>query len=176
MHGGPRAGAGRPEGGISATRRLLVRALTRGLAIAGRSKGLEGTDDEVATESAARIAADLIVAGRGDEVLKLLAVASPANEPAGGKDGEDSLLSRSLRRLPGMGSGAVPVPARSQVIEAEAAEGLQSQENASGPTDTQSSGPGLAPFFAPQLPLVAPPGEGDAGAPGARELAREARA
>lgn len=153
MHGGLRPGAGRPAGGLSQTRRLLVNALTRGLAIAGRAKGLAGDDEEVATESAARIAADLILAGRGDEVLKLLAVATPASDPAGGERAKSPLLA-ALERLPGMQNSGAPVPGASEATAPGAPGAVSAEAQPPRPSDPQSEGRDFRPFFLPQLPLA----------------------
>lgn len=153
MHGGQRPGAGRPAGGLSQTRRLLVSALTRGLAIAGRAKGLIGDEEEVATESAARIAADLILAGRGDEVLKLLAVATPASDPAGSERAKSPLLA-ALERLPGMQHSGAPVLGASEPAPIGAPDPGIAEAQPDRPSDPQSDGRGFQPFFLPQLPLA----------------------
>lgn len=158
--GGRRAGAGRPEGGISQARRLLVSALNRGLAIAGREKGLKGDDEEVATEAAAQIAADLIRAGRGDEVLKLYAVAAPKGDEDGGGKGARSPLLEALERLP----GALDAPQASASTDRHAQSGDISTTYDYRATDTQSGvhlrdtpePPAGGMFFQPQPSLFAP--------------------
>lgn len=158
--GGRRAGAGRPEGGISQARRLLVAALNRGLAIAGREKGLTGSDEDVATESAAQIAADLIRSGRGDEVLKLYAIAAPKADEDGVGKGARSPLLEALERLP----GALDVPQASREAGDSHQIGDDSTGYAARATDTQSGvhlrdtpeAPAGGMFFQPQPLLFAP--------------------
>ncbi|PKM43234.1 MAG: hypothetical protein CVV05_15420 [Gammaproteobacteria bacterium HGW-Gammaproteobacteria-1] len=158
--GGRRAGAGRPEGGISQARRLLVAALNRGLAIAGREKGLKGSEEEVATESAAQIAADMIRSGRGDEVLKLYAVAAPKGDEDGGQKGGRSALLDALTRLP----GAIEAPQASRIPDNDEQTPTKSEDYARCSTDTQSGvhlrdapePPFEGMFFQPQPLLFAP--------------------
>ena len=170
-HGGARMGAGRPKGGISQSRRLLLRALQRGLEIAGREKGIAGTDEAVATEAAAQIAADLIRTGRGDEVLKLLAVSQAKIGDGAPGDDEETPLSRALKALPGM----VGVPAASLPADPTPAEPEYLPAQSSACAHTESLGATHSgsvtrinqPFFIPQaaLPLrtaTAPEADADA--------------
>ena len=99
--GGSRNGAGAPARGVSESRRLLLTAIQRGLEIAGRERGIEGDGDQVATQAAAQIAADMIRSGRGDEVLKLYVLAAPASDSGTGGGGRSVLLD-ALSQLPGM--------------------------------------------------------------------------
>ncbi len=146
-HGGTRAGAGRPEGGVSQAKRLLNRALMRGLEIAGRERGLVGDADEVATEAAARIASDLVLAGRGDEVLKLLAVAGVNDDK---KPGEKSPLLHALERMPGMPAAqGAPITGQTFTQAPDPAD-----IPATRPADNQSEAQTSAPFFALQRPLL----------------------
>lgn len=148
-HGGLRPGAGRPQGGISETRRLLLRGLTRGLAHAGRIKhGLHGEDEEVAVETVAMIASDLIRAGQGRDVLAIYAQAAPKSDE-GEEGGKKSALVRALERLPGM----VDVPERSLSPLAASSEALEMQPSATRPTDYTS----VTPYFTPQVALPLPP-------------------
>lgn len=151
-HGGLRPGAGRPQGGISETRRLLLRGIKRGLAQAGRARGIQGDEDEVATEAVARIASDLILAGQGRDVLAIFAQAAPKGDEGGGGDTE-SPLQQALRRMPGLQNGtAVPlVPLDATPIRAEP------MENDTRPTDPASVTRHGQPFFSPQQTLL-PPG------------------
>lgn len=156
MHGGARHGAGRPKGGISQSRRLLVGALHRGLEIAGRERGIGGDAEAVATETAAQIAADLIRAGRGDEVLKLLAVSQIKSDEGGDSQGETP-LTRALKQLPGL--GAVPLASQSGAVGEQPGEYIHAQSTTcdTAPTtcatDTVSVGRENSPFFLPQRPL-----------------------
>lgn len=137
---------------MSQARRLLVGALNRGLEIAGREKGLMGSAEEVATETAAQIAADMIRSGRGDDVLKLLAVAAPKGEEGEGPAGNSPLLD-ALNRLP----GAMGAPQRSQANQDESGKPDNSTSYDQGATDVQSVASGGNTFFSPQ-PLLFPAG------------------
>lgn len=166
-HGGARVGSGRPEGGISATKRLLLAGLRRGLAYAARTKGLDGEEEELATETVARIASDLILAGQGRDVLAILAQAAPKSDDGAGDPGKESPLVAALRRLPGMVGG--PESARAAPGHAETQ--TNTEPPTPGPTDTAFVPPAAPPFFAPQVPLLppvlepAPPGPRAARAP-----------
>lgn len=146
--GGRRPGAGAPAGGISQARRLILRALQRGLTYAGQARGLRGPEEEVAVESAARIASDMILAGRGAEVLALYIAAAPKADDSGGGDDAKSPLLRALERLPGMGA----VPAQSIGKEAAAERDGNIADNPAPATDQVS----VAPFFHPQTLLIPP--------------------
>jgi len=151
--GGARPGAGRPVGGISQARRLIIRGLQRGLASAMRAKGIDGEEEELAVEAVARIASDLVLAGQGRDVLAIYAQAAPKSddgdlEPGGHK----SPLVRALERLPGM----VPGPESSRAA-------MEATENAvipaiqpPGATHPQSVVPSGQPFFTPQKQLLPP--------------------
>jgi len=153
---------------------MIVRALTRGLAYAGRAKGLEGDEDEVAVESAARIASDMILAGRGADVLALYIQAAPKGDDGNSPGGPKSPLVRALERLPGM----VLVPGQSRPDDQDHAQPADSHGEGQGTTDTGLVAPADHPFFAPQLPLITPhmeaPHGGGAGVNMGRELARAA--
>lgn len=152
-HGGKRPGAGAPRGGVSETRRLLVRAINGGLAMAGRARGLRGDDAAVRVATAEHIVSDMILAGQGADVLKLAAVVgSPkAEDPS---DGERSPLAAALGRLPGISPG----PGRSQTQPYEERAPANSTSYGDGTHDQQSDAPLAQPFFAPQtlLPLADP--------------------
>lgn len=140
-HGGARPGAGRPKGGISDARRLLLAGLERGLARAADEQGLTpaGTDQaERATAAIAAIAYDLIRAGRGDEVVKIYALSAtklPADEAP------RSPLAAALARLPGMcaevESGTAPAQPSAarqpRLIESTACAGLPAAPKSAGP-------------------------------------------
>lgn len=173
--GGARAGAGKPQGGVSQAKRLLNRALMRGLEIAGREKGLAGTAEEVAVETAGQIAADMCRAGRGDEVLKLLALSEVKSGEGGDKP--KSPLLESLGRLPGM-LEATQTPQQEPAPEVVPA---QSNTYATRATDGQSVARVTRPFFTPQAPLELPPAEragpgpGEGGHPPLRPLPGDSR-
>ncbi len=150
-HGGARPGAGAPKGGISQARRLLLRGLQRGLAHAGRAKGLEGDEEEVATQSVAMIASDMVLAGQGRDVLAIWAQAAPKGDE-GDPDAKKSPLLRALERMPGLGS----VPDSSQPAIAPAQNRAESTENAQAPTDPASVTLPDQPFFSPQRTLLPP--------------------
>lgn len=154
-HGGQRNGAGRPAGGVSQAKRLLLSALTRGLEIAGREKGFTGDATAVATETAAQLVADMVRLGRGDEVLKLLAVSQVKTDNP--DDPGETALTRALRSMPGLNSPA-NVPQASRVDECDEHEPAQSSTYAQGATNPASVAPCFQPVFAPQslLPLVHP--------------------
>ena len=108
-HGGARSGAGRPKGGVSEARRLLLSGLQRALADAAAEAGLieaGASEEDRATVGIANIARGLIQAGRGDEVVKLYALS--VTKAGSGGEGEGSGKSpflEALRRLPGMVAG-----------------------------------------------------------------------
>ncbi len=147
-HGGARPGAGRPEGGISQARRLILQGLQRGFEKAGRHKGLTGEAEEVVVESIAHVAADLILAGQGRDALAILVQAAPKGDDVEGDTGKKSPLVRALERLPGL--AGVP-PQSQQHLDNREKDG-KTQGEQSRPTDCQS----VAPFFAPQVPLLPP--------------------
>lgn len=137
-------------------RRLLSAAITDGLELAGRTAGIEGDGESVAKECAARIVSDMILAGRGEEVLKLGAVLAPKGGDDDGKHGKSPVLD-ALSRMPGMLPGREP----SQVAERVAGTAEESDTCATRTTDGRSGArverpdQGAArPFFAPQLPLL----------------------
>jgi len=101
--GGRRPGAGRPTGGISQVRRILNDAIVKGMENAGREKGFQGDPEDVAMQTAAAIISDMILAGRGDEVLKVAVLAAPKLDADGDLgNGKDSPVLSALRRLPGL--------------------------------------------------------------------------
>ena len=100
--GGFRPGSGRPVGGISESRRVLDRAIRRGLADAARDLGHQGSDDELSAATAAEIVRQMVRAGEGDRVLAIWQAVAPATEPRGNaQPGDDSPLSAALGRMPG---------------------------------------------------------------------------
>lgn len=165
MHGGARPGAGRPKEGISQLRRVLNCAIVDGLERAGREKGLTGSAEEVARQSAARIVSDMILAGQGADVLKLAVLAAPkVGENGDGNDGESPVL-RALQRMPGM----VVVPERSSQKTTQAQIDVESVTYEVSATDYKSDArPNDAPpqpFFAPQQALPLLPADRAAPAP-----------
>jgi len=70
-HGGTRANAGAPRGGVSETRRRLIAAIESGVEMAGRNKGLEGTREEVIEQTGAHMVCDLILAGNVRDILAI---------------------------------------------------------------------------------------------------------
>lgn len=103
-HGGARAGAGRPQGGISAVRRRLVGGIERGLADAAQRVGIPGeTREELVEAAIADIACSMVLSGRGADVVALYAQLVARGE--GGADGAASPLAAALDRLPGMVAG-----------------------------------------------------------------------
>lgn len=103
-HGGARAGAGRPQGGISAVRRRLVGGIERGLADAAQRVGIPGeTREELVEAAIADIACSMVLSGRGAEVVALYAQLVARGE--GCADGAASPLAAALDRLPGMVAG-----------------------------------------------------------------------
>ena len=101
-HGGNRAGAGRPKGGVSDTRRMITTAITKGLAHAGMTKypGRVSTTDieQAATDTAAMVVSDMIQAGQGNEVLKIWS--QVALKDGGQKSQSGSILANALASLP----------------------------------------------------------------------------
>ncbi len=184
--GGARSGAGAPKRGVSQARRLLVDALQSGLEQAGRLKGLTGSPEEVATQAAARIACDMVLAGRGDEVLKLYAIATPASDDPPGGGGRKSALMEALERLPGMvGEGAEgPETSLDGGDDSESSEQSTACDGGSGDGKSDGAPPesqtvtldsdgqvigkgGPRAFFDPQPMLIQPDGFELAGARGA---------
>jgi len=156
-HGGARPGAGAPRGGISETRRRLVNAIEQGLELAGRSKGMEGTREQVAEQAAAAIVSDMILAGQGDDVLKIWATVAPKNDDGEGGKGKQSTLAASLAAV-GKRLGASGAP-HAPADDTEAPADSTTYEH--GAPDTASDGranPGLEYTFLPQhaLPLELP--------------------
>lgn len=148
QHGGARAGAGRPSGGVSQTRRLLVAGLQRGLVLAGTDKGFQGTPEEIGIQTVAGIVSDMIQAGEGRNVLQLLALSEHGG--AGSSQGEDSALMAALKRMPGMSNGPDSSPVSTTAEQPPATARL----NAPGTTDAQSAVRAGQPYFRPQQRLV----------------------
>lgn len=141
-HGGARPGAGRPPGGVTQSRRLLVRALQRGLAMAvqDRHPGIRGAEEELALAGAAEIARQMIHAGQGDHVLALLAKVALDQAPREAGEGEGgSLLGAALDRLPG-GPSAIGAPVAHLTADdrAEREAGIAFADHR--PADQQSAG------------------------------------
>lgn len=148
--GGSRPGSGRPKGGISHTRRMLVSAITKGMALAAEDKGQSGSVDDLAGFTAAEIVRGLVHAGRGDEVLKLYALTAPkSNEPGGGSDG-DSPLDKALEAMPGMSA----VPESSQLELDETDIPPESVAYSQSATDSKSVEPYSPLFGQGQFPLL----------------------
>lgn len=148
--GGSRPGAGRPTGGVKQVNRLLVDAIDKGLAMAAEARGLPGeTDEELAASAAAQIAAEMVLAGRGDEVLKLRVLAMPKNAGAAGdpKEGE-TWLTRALGQLPG-----TKTPPGDRAPIAAPIDTVRDEPRA---PNSQSEAPEFTPVFLPQIPLLAP--------------------
>lgn len=150
-------------------RRLLSAAITDGLELAGRTTGIEGDSESVAKECAARIVSDMILAGRGEEVLKLGAVLAPKGGDDDGKRGKSPVLD-ALSRMPGMLPGREP----SQVAErvpntAEESDtcATRTTDGRSGARAEQADQVAPRPFFAPQLPLLPAELSGSRGPAGA---------
>lgn len=150
-HGGARPGAGAPKGGISQARRLLMRGLQRGLAHAGRAKGLIGDEEEVATQSVAMIASDMVLAGQGRDVLAIWAQAAPKGDE-GDEGGKKSVLLAALESLPGLGSVQNP----SQLPRKPAENAAESKKNEPLPTYPAFVTRSDQPFFSPQGNLLPP--------------------
>ena len=167
--GGYRPGAGRPVGGMSQARRLIIRGLQRGLASAMVAKGADprADEEELAVEAVAHIASDLILAGQGRDVLAIYAQAAPKGDDYDGEEGgRKSPLVRALERLPGM----VPGPQSSLSGPVEASDMAIPEVRALGATHPQSVAPPGQPFFNPQRTLLPP--DRDAGTPVRGELVR----
>ena len=145
-HGGARSGAGRPKGGVSDARRLLLSGLQRALADAAAEAGLieaGASEEERATVGIANIARGLIQAGRGDEVVKLYALSVTK---AGGGEGEGSGKSpflEALARLPGMVSGTENGTEPAQQAAVRLPLLIESAACAEEPADRKSEGPVL---------------------------------
>lgn len=148
-HGGNRSGAGRKPGGLSQTRRMLLKAINQGLTKAGRAKGLTGSDEEIAAESAAHIVSDMIQAGQGADVLKLAAVSAPATDQGEG-NGSKSPLLQALERLPGMQTGSKPA----QALPEQSSDPINTGKTEQSATHTQSEAPDNQPFFTLQSRLL----------------------
>lgn len=151
--GGQRPNAGRPAGGISQVRKLLNDAIIKGLNYAGRTKGLEGTPEEVATESAARIVSDMILAGQGSDVIKIMVMAAPKSEDGQG-NGKESPVLAALQKLPGLVNGPQSSPAE----QADGETSRHPETCDASASDNESVADVQRPFFAPQqtLPIVEP--------------------
>ena len=145
IHGGTRAGAGRPYGGISQTRRLIASAIQQGLAQAGRQKypGRVHTcdDEQAAVDTAAMIVDDMIQAGQGNDVLKLWAAVA-MKESDSNSGGKKNTLAAALSKLPGAGY----VDDVSQLEES-------TLEQQGGTTHTERDANPGHPYFAPQKRL-----------------------
>jgi hypothetical protein len=170
--GGARPGAGAPRGGISDTSRILRNAIKRGLAHAGATKyGIGGDIEEQATQTAAMIVSDMVLAGEGAKVIDVLSRISPRADDngRGGSDGK-SPLTAALERMAGKLYGAIPAQSAGQAQGDPT--GADSYKQSA--PDPESGAPAISaagPYFAPQLPLL-DPAAGAAPMPGQVEGAR----
>ena len=147
-HGGTRTGAGRPQGGVSQSRRLINTAITRGLAHAGRIRypdQVNGADlDEAATQTAAMIVSDMIQAGQGNDVIKIWSqVATKDNDK---ETASKNVLAEALARLPARSQ--VPDESRNNTADDESL--INTWVTDGGTTDYKSGGTHNQPYFAPQ--------------------------
>jgi hypothetical protein len=160
QHGGARANSGRNPGGVNQSRRILIDSIERGLAIAGRKRGLIGDDEEVAAQTTAHIVSDMVLAGEGRDVIKIYALATSKSDGAQpGAAGKSSLIN-ALKRLPRGKSGPVS--------DVDDNDGMNNADNSdsyeqgapdcqlvalvSG-DDDQAPGNDKQPFFSPQKTL-----------------------
>jgi len=174
-HGGHRAGAGAPRGGVSETRRLLLAAIESGVELAGRSKGLKGTRSEVIEQTGANMVCDLILAGDVKNVLAIWgqstgkdSASSPATD---NKSGLANALNQASKMLSGQSNGTESV----QKIPAPHTEQGTATHQEESTMDTESNAPTLRGknemMFIPQqaLPLELPaaeePPKGEGAAP-----------
>lgn len=182
-HGGARSGAGRPKGGVSDARRLLLAGLQRALADAAAQAGLVeagASEEERATVGIANIARGLIQAGRGDEVVKLYALSVTKIGAGEGEGSGKSPFLAALARLPGMVAGgengtdpAQPTAGRQPLlIESAACEAEPADRKSDGPLfdgraagnpDPAKASTGLASTAAFGPHQVQGPADGDAG-------------
>lgn len=156
-HGGARAGAGRPQGGISAVRRRLVGGIERGLADAAQRVGIPGeTREELVEAAIADIACSMVLSGRGAEVVALYAQLVARGE--GGADGAASPLAAALDRLPGMvagtGSAHVAVGSAAQPAESMDYDGIATHCEGVAPAGRLPVGPSLPLLDRDGRPLV----------------------
>lgn len=145
-HGGSRSGAGRPKGGVSDARRLLLSGLQRALADAAAEAGLieaGASEAERATVGIANIARGLIQAGRGDEVVKLYALSVTKAGSGEGEGSGKSPFLEALARLPGMVAGGEngTEPAQQGAVRIPLL--IESAACAEEPADRKSEGPVL---------------------------------
>lgn len=156
--GGNRLGSGRPKGGVSQTRLQILRAIELGMADAAKIKHLPGaTTQELALAAASAIVSDMIIAGMGDQVLKLQVLAAPSSDDPGGE--ESSLISRALSKLPGMDKGTV----KALDNQGQGDEPVNIEAEGQGTTKESFDVPSVSPVFLPQLQLINRPsaGKGD---------------
>ena len=148
-HGGVRAGAGRPKGGVTDTRRRIISAINQGLAQAGRrmypDRVSQDDEEQAAIQTGAMIVDDMIQTGQGNDVMKLWAAVA-MKEPEGQKAGHKNTLAEALSRLPD--AGHVTDVSRIGMNPPQA------PEPEGGATHTEREAPQNAPWFAPQVPLL----------------------
>lgn len=195
-HGGARPGAGRPPTTLAQARYWLLSGIHLGLADAARARGAKGTDDECSVAAIRMISQDMILAGRGEDLLRIYATVSASR--AGGETKEDERRSPILRALEAL----PPVPITSRPLPRPPGAGAAVDEEATGAPDSDSDvppgeedpwprsshpapppgpagggellaggpGPAFHPTFVPQLALIDGWGrtasEAQAGAPG----------
>ena len=137
--GGARAGAGRPQGGISLTRRLLTTAITKGLAHAGKMKYPSQVSsqniEEAASDTAAMIVSDMIQAGQGNDVIKIWAMVA-MKETEGQGNQSKNILANALSRLPRPDHVADMSRNKKPVEESPEFKGLEDNR----PTDNKAGG------------------------------------
>ena len=188
-HGGARMGAGRPKGGVSQTRRLIASAITQGLAQAGRRRYphmVSNSDtEEAATQTAAMIVSDMVDAGQGNDVLKLLVTTATKETTGNDPASTENTLARALSQLPS--GGSVPFQSHDGDSEAETRDSAGEGEGGALPIPLEAlpNDPKNGTWFSPQQSLLndadpaghlssCPPGEpaSDTNASGATAPAR----
>ena len=140
-------------GGITQSRRILIDAIERGLAIAGRKRGLIGDDEDVAAQTTAHIVSDMVLAGEGRDVIKIYALATSKADGSQSGNAAKSSLINALKRLPrGKNVRVSDVNDNGNIDNAGNSSGYQQ-----GAPDCQlvarAHGDDKQPFFSPQKTL-----------------------
>ena len=99
-HGGARYGAGRPPTTIGQARRYVLAGIHLGLADAARTKGVQGSDDECAIAAIRMICGDMVLAGRGEDLVRIYATVSAKGNDDPGERPIKSPILAALEALP----------------------------------------------------------------------------
>ncbi|PJE79654.1 hypothetical protein CI610_01368 [invertebrate metagenome] len=159
-HGGARIGSGRPKGGMSHIKRLLVKAITDGLAHAGSIQHPElmnGCDkEEQATKTATMIISDMVRSGQANDVIKILSLM--ATKETDTESNVKNTLANALSKLPQPGNNDRNLTSQVADMSQNPNEKMNSVDfigiEDNRPSNGNLDGREKQPFFSPQNSLL----------------------